>query len=446
MSVNETKSSHSLSRVTYTEITDNIATSDCMPYDEDAYATNTPPPSDVVLEEPKGQLPKTQTDLAHMRQGQSSPLMLGSVSEKSYVMSAKERLDLPTNDPQPVIPKNSDDVCLGSDHVGNTLITAEEEPVRKSRIRSDCMTVDEAQASFANDLLSKDSCLQRKRPSSDSWNDSTGRYSSIKSCRLPSATKRRESLPLHTPSSLGSLASFMQVRGRKPKTTVTQSPYFSSPSIDTKVSEDDAYHSLTLPETSVSIELPQQIPAAPQSLTRGLKLELSTRLLKTHPDLVRLLEQRRPLVSIEYFDHQYDQTAKAWSTSASSTDADIVLGCTTVLILTNLQATTQLFLPGHKSNIPDGNPNVNSPLRERVFLLARQYSIVYVLICHSSGSSSQSAPGSITVHKNLLTSLNSFTAFCDSLADFASVHCLSIPSVAGTVAGWICAIAGQCQI
>ncbi|RAH50336.1 uncharacterized protein BO95DRAFT_459378 [Aspergillus brunneoviolaceus CBS 621.78] len=427
LSTSDGESTHGISQVTYTEITDNIATSDCLPYKEKVYPVNTPPASDVFAQELRVQPQNTRTDCNHIRQVQSNSQGLGSTTEEQSTSLAKS----------PVYARER------SDHMRIEVTKMPENLSERHEIHSDYIPIRDVETPFGHTSLRKSSCLPQKRKSSNGGTPSKRRSSLGRHNKLSSGIKRPETLHLVASSNLGSLVSFMQVRGLNTKKSVTQIPNFGSPALKAKVGETAPVTPLPEEKASISLDLAQQVPLAPQNLSGGLRLTLSTRLLRSHPDVVRHLEASDLVNSIDYIDPEEDTSATASSAGHSFEHADITIAATTALMLTNTQATTQLFLPGHRSSIPDSSGNINSPLRERVFLLAKTYKIVYVLICHSNPA--YSSTGDLLLHKNILRSVTSFIAFCDSLSDFSNVQSLLILACPDTIVSWISAIAGKCQ-
>ncbi|GIK05675.1 hypothetical protein Aspvir_009788 [Aspergillus viridinutans] len=270
-------------------------------------------------------------------------------------------------------------------------------------------------------------------------------------------------------TTLGSLAAFMETRGRNEKRhTVTQSPYFPG-----KLSTDDVAKRLS---EAVSTERPRscskepykshnapdiiptatQLPRFHQRTGELPILFLSTALLKSHLRLVRCLEGMAGQPAIVYRDYNHNNpgsehqgkhtTARMNSNPTLQIEADIIISPSTGIILTTSQATTQLYLPGHKSTHAETNIEcINSPLRERIFLLAPRYERIYLFICHSAPSSKklqvkQSGP---TADKRVLASIASLTAFCNSMSAYATISPLLLPSCPETLAGWVLSLANK---
>ncbi|KAF7176217.1 hypothetical protein CNMCM7691_001933 [Aspergillus felis] len=247
-------------------------------------------------------------------------------------------------------------------------------------------------------------------------------------------------------TTLGSLAAFMETRGRKEKRhTVTQSPFFPGKKSTDDVSkrQSDAVSTEKLPsclEVSSTNDNSPDIIQTAISLPRLQRqtgerpiLFLSTALLKSH---LRLGSEP-----------QGKHTASRMNSNpALQIEADIIISPSTGIILTTSQATTQLYLPGHKSTHAETDIEcINSPLRERIFFLAPRYERIYLFICHSAPSSKklqvkQSCP---TADKRVLASIASLTAFCNSMSAYATISPLLLPSCPETVAGWVFSLANK---
>lgn len=244
---------------------------------------------------------------------------------------------------------------------------------------------------------------------------------------------------------LGSLSAFMETRGRTSRRQVNaESPYFAKERVSVAQKSHIASVTDTCPEpdkqgqeVDISTKLtPQYIPEYPKNSLEPALIFLSTSLLKSHLGLVRVLENKKDptptLIYRDYDDH----------THGHQNEADIIVSPSSAILLTTSQATTQLNLPGHKPSHPqlDGIKGVNSPLRERIMLLAPRYDRLYILVCHT-GSTTTGKPGP-TADKRTLESMVSFTAFCNSLSGYSTVMPLVItPSTPETVAEWALSLA-----
>ncbi|PLB47511.1 hypothetical protein P170DRAFT_510344 [Aspergillus steynii IBT 23096] len=104
---------------------------------------------------------------------------------------------------------------------------------------------------------------------------------------------------------------------------------------------------------------------------------------------------------------------------------------------------TQLHLPGHRPNNPRTADLkcINSPLRERIFVLAPRYEHLYLLISHGTSSRKVAQGGSAgitwTVEKRTLASFASLLAFCNSMSDCTTIVPLWVPSAPEALAKWI---------
>ncbi|EAW06749.1 uncharacterized protein ACLA_084440 [Aspergillus clavatus NRRL 1] len=261
--------------------------------------------------------------------------------------------------------------------------------------------------------------------------------------------------------SLGSLAAFMELRGRSGKRLVpTQSPYFaveksietgSSPSHQTKIGAIPRLQ----PDESDTVDKSPVEPQFEKPMGERHTLFLSTALLKSHLRLVRCLEGMIDPPGIIYRDYnqngpsnlpQSKHITSSMSNNVTPQDeADIIISPSTGIILTTSQATTQLYLPGHKFSHPQltGIGFINSPLRERIFLLAPRYERIYIFICQNTSSSrkSQAKQPGPTADKRVLASIASLTAFCNSLSAYATICPLLLSSTPETVAGWVLSLA-----
>ncbi|KAL2847690.1 hypothetical protein BJX68DRAFT_268081 [Aspergillus pseudodeflectus] len=285
---------------------------------------------------------------------------------------------------------------------------------------------------------------------------------------------------------LGSLASFMETRG---KVTRDKAPAESSYSISQKESEQAAHENISNVTTSCMVaplqkgNLPQKKPNIQpgrwqetpeiQNQYGGLVLFISTALLKTHLKVLQHIEQkeRPPKViyrdyapvptpknqqkyrSIQFTSHSQPQYQRS-ALYPPPEEADIVLSAKTGIMLTTTQAAMQQYLPGHKpTSIPLNCPkSVNSPLRERIFRLSSRYEQLYIFLSHGAKQSKSPklrALGlQISADKYLLSSLTTLTAFCTSLSKHATIVPLIVPSDPEKIAGWILGFAHKyaCQL
>lgn len=271
-------------------------------------------------------------------------------------------------------------------------------------------------------------------------------------------------------TALGSLSSFMETRGKVMKRRVTtQSPYFAGngnrsndsqinyqgpvPDVTTETpieAEEQKDEKVSLTSTIASHHIPQ----CSRENQEPPILFLSTSLLKTHRRLVRILESMKgpssPTLIFRDYDYNKD-FLRTITTNKSSIhelqhEADIIVSPSTGILLTTSQATTQLYLPGHKPSHPQLNKikglGINSPLRERIMLLAPRYEQLYVFICHAGGATTKKHPAGPTADKRTLASITSLIAFCSSASKYSTITPLLItPSAPETVAEWVFSLA-----
>lgn len=304
----------------------------------------------------------------------------------------------------------------------------------------------------------------------------------ITSQRQPSNKDSALSSPF---TALGSLSSFMETRGKPIKREANATiPYFQDngnrsndsrineqmpkPDITTETPiepENQNYEQVNLAPTIPSHHIPQ---CPPRDTQEPPLLFLSTSLLKTHRGLVRILESMNhpSPPTLIYRDYDYNKEPPRTSTSTINKssmhdelqhEADIIISPSTGILLTTSQATTQLYLPGHKPSHPQLDKikgfNINSPLRERIILLAPRYEQLYIFICHAGGPTKKQlqpqAQGSgkatgPTADKRTLASITSLMAFCSSASKYSTLTPLLItPSASETVAEWILSLASK---
>lgn len=242
-------------------------------------------------------------------------------------------------------------------------------------------------------------------------------------------------------SSLGSLKSFMESRGRLDQCPVTQSPYFTTKSSD-EVHDGQTYSKTTAITRFGNQAIPKCTHKFPKIQRAPLQacIFVSTSLLKSHLRLIQQLDTAENGLRIIYRD--YSSSIQGTTTSNDlPNEADMIITPTVGIILTTSQATTQLYLPGHKPTDLGRcvAESITSPLRERVYQLASRYESLYVVICHNAPSPVEK-PATWTADKRTLGSLTELTAFCHSLSTISTVVPLMLPSSPETVAEWILAL------
>lgn len=276
---------------------------------------------------------------------------------------------------------------------------------------------------------------------------------------VPTGAGRDESTAATFFTPLGSLSSFMETRGIAPQPqTVEKSQYFgeSKPTDDANhMPSRDISPKQETQEEEASTVISQQIPRCHQKAQDPLILFLSTGLLKTHVPLVKYLETKQNPPALIYRDYgsaEEIDTKKSITNPGQTTplDADIIISPSAGIVLTTSQATTQLYLPGHKRNPKVGEiACIDSPLRERIFLLAPRYEQLYIFVSHnmdgnqsqSQGSGSGKKPSKPTTDRRTLAAITSLTAFCNSASVYATITPLLIPSAPDALGEWVLSLA-----
>ncbi|PWY68422.1 hypothetical protein BO70DRAFT_300605 [Aspergillus heteromorphus CBS 117.55] len=413
-------SSNKTSQITYNDITNDIATSDCLPYEGCSTM-------DATLQKPSGfsSLP-SQSGSHSQPEQQAHSSQVGLTKPKSQ--SSTEKAQNQYSD------ANRDHLLSSYSH------------------NPGAMDTDTDHNSLPQTPNPSNSQINsRKRPKTRGQD-------------MTSLVDAKNSHPSSTmlSTSLGSLARFMQTRKRIFRRQVpAQSSYFSNNEHngaerqDTDITDTSTIQ-ITPEGPHTELQFIQNISRIPHIAKRNRgqpELFLSTSLLKSHLSLIQCFEKMDNPPSIVYQDRDtyaerdlYGPRTKTTNFYVQDTKADIVIPPETGIILTNSQATTQLFLPGHEPKITSDIKSINSPLRERVFLLAGHYKYLYVLICHpSSKTTNRTIGGStgITIDRGMLTPLTSFTAFCDSMASISNVNPLLVPLCLEVIAGWVLALADK---
>lgn len=274
---------------------------------------------------------------------------------------------------------------------------------------------------------------------------------------------------------LGSLSRFMETRGKaipnpEPKPQGSLAPCTVNPesesspndAVDSKDAEMETGHENADIDEDADTDTCSYAYAAlaPQSQNKNTPtlLYLSTTLLRTHLQLIRMLEGMPNPPTLIYRDYNnnnkpspspspfplklyphlpQNRTQKQKKkTHHSPPEADIIISPSTGILLAPSQAMTQTYLPGHRPDCPkiSNIKEINSPLRERIFRLSSRYERLYVFICHpvdirAMSGTSASTRGSAedrrrtqqrklspTADKMTLSSLTALSAFCASLS------------------------------
>lgn len=272
---------------------------------------------------------------------------------------------------------------------------------------------------------------------------------------------------------LGSLSRFLETRNIiEPNRSLT-SPYIA------KNTKEQNLNQLTRPWTP-SPQLPHTYDDPEPSFTtkdfaipdtlecrnekaENLVLFLSTALLKTHIQFVRLLETRTHSLTIFFRDcnqvarrqpgtfnkdHAGIRSAKKpQQLLGLQHEADVIISPTAGIILTTSHAVTQLYLPGHKPSNPTLTTikGINSPLRERIFQAVPRYEQIYILICHSgasAGGQHGSNPES-KMDKRTMKSTAALTTFCASFSHESTITPLIITSSPQSQVEWVLTLASK---
>ncbi|KAJ5894796.1 hypothetical protein N7495_006487 [Penicillium taxi] len=263
------------------------------------------------------------------------------------------------------------------------------------------------------------------------------------------------------PSTLGSLPAFMASRGVKLTNSLSSSPCFTP----SKSKDDDTQQSiLAISSTSRHVAL-GSIPGLnqykaipfPKKSTEDIILFLSTKLLKSHVQIIQHFEKYQTPPRIIYRDHSCpgipfkndpsttSLSARNHELNTTPEEANIVISATTGVVLTTIQALTQLYLPGHSSTDPlvRSNKNINSPILEKIFRLAPRYEQIYILFAHSAGPASTvtSQNTTVKVDRPLEESVRSLNMLCASLSTQTTIIPLTICSDQSTMAECILSLA-----
>lgn len=301
---------------------------------------------------------------------------------------------------------------------------------------------------------------QKRKSTKSEWSSRKQRCRSKQKLSIDTLAVHKDPTTSSAFTALGSLSAFMETRGKACRQRVNAtSPCFLDKN---KQSNDDKEKQNTSVEAEADIDMESdkkkeqgdissmaispRIPQRQRNSQQQPLLFLSISLLKSHLRLVRILENMKdPTPTLIYRD--YDKSPVSRSNHELQNEADIIIAPSTGILLTTSQATTQLYLPGHKPSCPrlDGIKAINSPLRERIVLLALRYERLYVFVCHSGGATRKQtqtkSPGP-TADKRTLTSMTSFMAFCTSASGHSTIIPLLIsPSIPEIIAEWILSLA-----
>lgn len=244
---------------------------------------------------------------------------------------------------------------------------------------------------------------------------------------------------------LGSLSTFMESRGVVTASDSATSAYFPAHETN-KINEQQhqqhqhipsalekaTFKPATKSHTLVNLAIIKYNLA---TMASDFVLFLSIDLLKTHLQVIQSLE-RQPtsprLIYREYklFSHSADSGIP--QNQQTPPEADIIIAPAVGIILSSFYALTQSYLPGHRSEDPyiRNNPDITSPLRERIFRLAPRYETLYLLISHSvQVQTNISLAESLRMNNTTQESLHSLNLFCDSLSHSTTITPLQLPAL-----------------
>ncbi|QSS50791.1 hypothetical protein I7I53_05936 [Histoplasma capsulatum var. duboisii H88] len=280
-------------------------------------------------------------------------------------------------------------------------------------------------------------------------------------------------------SPLDSLSNFMEVRGRRPTDSHSDSfPHIAHPA---------PHHSTVLaqdnPRPKTGTQVPQQITLPnvkpilvplvdPPNTARPqdpLTFVLTSSLLRTHRSVIHSLESLSPACNLIFRDYSSLPKRYASGTWAESfhqhrlmprtqehqdgpqnieiQEADISLSPTAGVLLTTTQEITQKYLPGHQPNGQGIAQELNYPVRRRISEICLLYEEVYVFICNPI----------VTLNKDRLTrpyvememndrtvkAIESLKTFCESLNHFSTINAFPVVNDASIITDWLVSLASK---
>lgn len=280
-------------------------------------------------------------------------------------------------------------------------------------------------------------------------------------------------------SPFDSLSNFMEVRGRRPTDSHSDSfPHIvhSAPPDSTVLVQDN-------PRPKTGTQVPQQItlPNAkpilvplvdPPNTARPqdpLTFVLSSSLLQTHRSMIHSLESLFPVCNMIFRDYSSLPKRYASGTWTESfhqhrlmprtqehqdgpqnieiQEADISISPTVGVLLTTTQEITQKYLPGHQPNRQGIAQELNYPVRRRISEICLLYEEVYVFICNPI----------VTLNKERLTrphvememndrtvqAIESLKKFCESLNHFSTINAFPVVNDASIITDWLVSLASK---
>lgn len=271
--------------------------------------------------------------------------------------------------------------------------------------------------------------------SSETLEDNESNHCLLRQPAPLSIENKGTSIKPDTSRALGSLARFMDTRGISRSESQFGSRHFIKGSLETnQVGESPS--STPTPDDSVpvrSFKTPSIVDSqtntpAPGVPTANLVLFLSTMLLKTHLDLIKKLENLADPPRLIFRD--YDPLLKSLEDLSFlppdyrlqlPEEADIIIAPDTGVMLTSIQALTQLYLPAQDLRFP-GLGRFNGPVLTRIMTLSKQYRYLYVLVFHHEAKDENGTRELDHPSKEAIASL---TIWCGILSRFTN----SIPII-----------------
>lgn len=258
---------------------------------------------------------------------------------------------------------------------------------------------------------------------------------------------------------LGSLSTFMETRGFVTANSSATSAYFpahGTNKINEQKHRQNQHISSALGKanfkTSTSphpLVTPAIIKLNLTTMASNFVLFVSIDLLKTHLQVIRILEQQATplrLIYREYKQFPIPTDSGKPHYQQTSPEADMIIAPTVGIILSSFHALTQTYLPGHRPEDPyiRINPDITSPLRERIFRLAPRYEILYLLISHSvEVQENISLAESLRMDNTTQESLHSLNLFCESISHATTMIPLQLPALPKHITACILTLAAK---
>lgn len=311
--------------------------------------------------------------------------------------------------------------------------------------------------------LSEDVTNTQTKASQD--NEHANHKTRLKHRVSPLAKNFRSSLSLQF-SAPESLSTFMSVRGRAKRRKSQQYPSFSSAkdvyllegSIEPEHKEPNPNQTM---HENLTIEVELVETPAIDIDSGNLSLFVSATMLQSHRSLLHLLETApgppflffRDYTSLppapsflnSSVDNNSGRNSGKWTLDFKNeiwVDADLTISPCAGILLTTLQETTQVYLPGHNPKLPWASVVLRSSLEERIYRACMKYEHLYVLVCHSV-SDICGGKSTITVNQRVSESFQNLRAFCDSLSKESSVTAMIVPPLAESLAKWVFHLAAK---